>query len=474
MNFFFSRSRQIKELQTDRLSMSTPLHKVKGEGEWAKEKARLYAKYDIPSLGPDSISALEGCPQAKAPSDKEAKDNLSQYLSAAGIKSCSTRDVTTDSEFHASATGVYVPFGGVHMSVNGESHTSDKASDGCEQVVANSMSYYDASQNLACVLNNTIQQSQQNGDMAQKVKIGINGDVKGSQINVSQDMAMDLALVANLNAEQKTQIAKDIQKVVKQRAEMIQKSTSKDGAPTQGSKAMTGFTDTNNSTDISTNITNTMNQMVQRASGTQDYELNINGDLNNSAINANQKSMVSMMAQSILGTVTSTSMSSINKHLADSDSKLLQDNQASHEPRKSSGSSSFTMILLGFGALVCLYFYFTAPPSPPAGPVAVGPAYPGAPGPQNGPWYPPQAPVSVGPEYPKPPGEQNGQQGGLVQVGPAYPQAGAPQIINRTDPNAAATTQFWANKMQQAPQKWIEAYRPEASSRHFGPARRSR
>jgi len=332
----------------------------KDPAKWEETKKKLYKKYgldkpDKDGRGPIEQMATNDCPKVQPQSKQQAQDNLGRYIQAAGIKSCKTAQTKTDSSFSGSGGGVMVPCGAMAVHVQGSAHSESHASDGCEQVAANAMSYYDASQNLSCILNSTINQSEMNSDTKQEVDIKVNGDMKNSSVNIDQEMGSKLALVANLNNEQKMTIAKDIQKVVSQRATMLQQAKSTNGAIPVGGKSLQGFTSTKNDINTTSSINKAMNSLVEKNKNNQKFTLWVNGNMEHSAIGGNQKNVVDMMGQSLMGNVTKVEMKEVNKALTAQDTVLKQISEASDE----NGSDWVGKIITGLIIMAVLFGCYT-------------------------------------------------------------------------------------------------------------------
>ena len=336
---------------------------MKGGAAWEADKARLYAKYNLKGVDQysgDSEKGQQKCPPPPKPSEKEAKDNLADYIKAAGIKSCATTQKKSHTSF--SGGGELGPLGlAGNFHVQGETNASAHTSDGCEQVVANAYSFYDAKQSVQCMLNQNISNTKQSGSTKQIVEINVNGDMTNAQLKFKQKAKLTMALASQLDQKQQSAIAQSAKVVASQRNDMLQSTKTSDGAVTQGAKAISGATFTDVSTDLMENINENVTNTSQTADGYQKFTLNVNGKVANTLIENDQDLAVEAQATSMLGSAVAVTMTQTNELLAEADNKVKQESEASDAQFKSQlqpkgGGSSLTTILAFVGVAVLAWF----------------------------------------------------------------------------------------------------------------------
>lgn len=279
---------------------------IVGGDKWAAQQNDRQNKFGIKPL-----PELEGCPKPRPPTDQEAKDNLAEYIKSAGIKSCATSHKDTQSNWEASFKGVAIsPPMYVSGGASGSSKTVETASDGCEAVVASAQSYYDASQKLKCMLNQNITNTDMHSAMNQEIILNVNGNVNGSTIDQMNKLRQKMAVYSQLNEDQKTVVLDDIKKITEDRRKMFLDSQTEGGVPTQGAKIISSKSATDNSTEVSSKLDQSVTSVAQTATGGQKITLNINGELMASKINQNNDLSLDAIVSNILSEVNATSMQS--------------------------------------------------------------------------------------------------------------------------------------------------------------------
>lgn len=211
------------------------------------------------------------CPPPPIPSDEQAISNLGEYMKAAGIKACNT----TKRETGGSADVSAYTLGGAYKG-HVDFHDNSYSSEGCENVVASSLSYTSAKQDMNCVINKASTSASNDLKVSQDILFeSVDGGMtipdkncKGGS-RVSQTSKVRMASTASMDDKTVTTLAKQTSIVMDERIQnnQISGATTTKGSQDNGTKIINdtkkSVKDVLSNINMKKNISNAANKYAQ-------------------------------------------------------------------------------------------------------------------------------------------------------------------------------------------------------------------
>jgi hypothetical protein len=270
------------------------------------------------------------CPEVPTLPLAQVQTEANKILSAAGAQSCQT-----DASIQQFEAQMRASVGFASTAAGVKASNSNTSTIGCDQLTVIANKYNKTVQNVACMLktsknvtrttasgiNNIIWEST-NGDI--DVECGEGG------LNFSQKMNLQIISKVSLSSQELTQIANEVNDVVKTVAEAVQDSKSGIGATPQGQKAISDTLTNINTIDQKNKIDETIKELVTSISGANTVTIRAKGNIKirGNQCRIDQDMVLNMIADQVVNDAVSTSLSALSKTVSESESRVSQKGEA--------------------------------------------------------------------------------------------------------------------------------------------------
>jgi hypothetical protein len=265
------------------------------------------------------------CPEVPTLPLAQVSTEANKILEAAGAQACETSASIQQFEAQFKAQSL---LGGVAGGV--KASNSNTSAIGCEQLTVIANKYNKTVQNVACMLKTSKNVTRTTATGINSIVWEAGGDMdidcgeKG--LNFNQKMKLNIISKINLSNQELTQIANEVNDVVKNVAEAVQESKSGIGATPQGQKAISDTMTNINIVDQKNKIDEQIKELNTSVSGSNTVVIKAGGNvkIRGKGCNVSQDMVIDMVADQLVNDAVTTSLSSLSKTVAETETKLAQ------------------------------------------------------------------------------------------------------------------------------------------------------
>jgi hypothetical protein len=280
-----------------------------------------YNRYEIESAK---------CPEVPTLPLAQIQTEASKVLEAAGAQSCQT-----DASIQQFEAQMRASIGIASTSAGVKASNSQTSTIGCEQLTVIANKYNKTVQNVACILKTSKNVTRTtasgiNNIVWESTDGDIDVDCGAGGLNFSQKMNLQIISKVSLSSNELTQIANEVNDVVKTVAETVQDSKSGIGATPQGQKAIADTLTNINTIDQKNKIDETIKELVTSISGSNTVVIKAKGNIKirGNQCRVDQDMVLNMIADQVVNDAVTNSLSALSKTVAESESRVSQKGEA--------------------------------------------------------------------------------------------------------------------------------------------------
>ena len=259
------------------------------------------------------MSLRQKCPKPPEPSTDQLVSNAAQALEAMKLQSCSTsHEMSKEDSSWGFALAIVTPIGGGAGGGGGSSSSySEKDSVvGCEDVKAISEQYYNTTQNISCILNQTQTTSSDTITGINSIIFTSGRDLKINcpSFKIDQSIKIKLIKVSAITEAQMSAIAEETKEFAESAADKLigktASSSNKLKDTPDGSKYSEELIQKIQNTDFKNQTREVLNSITTRVTARNEIVLEAGGDiiLTGSQCEFNQNVVVDVMSQTLINT----------------------------------------------------------------------------------------------------------------------------------------------------------------------------
>lgn len=246
-------------------------------------------------------------------SSQQAQESAIKALDNSGALSCKYKNSQGQVQYCVGkAAGISVGCG--QASIN------HQETQGCSSVAMMTNTVNNMKTMIKCVLNNSQASTSIDMNNTQKIKLKL-GNVTGSTIDLSQDNSVTVKMANVASGNTQSAIADVAKNAIVNAVAQEQKSANEAFSNPQSKIAMQNLSANMNDYANSSNISNSVSQVVANIYSDQTIEISA-GDINNSNIKISQKNAVDLVSEVFVNQIMSDMMSS--QKIMDAQTQMAQ------------------------------------------------------------------------------------------------------------------------------------------------------